>query len=142
MLKDLAEVLRQVFGPEYVYRIGGDEFVAFCLNQDKPEVFRRMNGKERQLRVLNKKLEQILLEKQDADTFLSVWAPGFNGVYFVNLSGDAIRHLFIPSYFQELLEETKDKFSEALRLNANRIEKLNIGCSLKTSATTGIWRLF
>lgn len=142
MLKDLAEVLRQVFGPEYVYRIGGDEFVAFCLNQDKPEVFRRMNGKERQLRVLNKELEQILLEKQDADTFLSVWAPGFNGVYFVNLSGDAIRHLFIPSYFQELLEETKDKFSEALRLNANRIEKLNIGCSLKTSATTGIWRLF
>ena len=169
MLKDLAEILWQVFGPEYVYRIGGDEFVAFCMNQDKQEVYRKVelvkknlkkqeyivsvgiewrddtidmeaminraeqmmqenkkefykaNGRERQLRILNQELEQILLEKQDADTFLSVLAPGFNGVYFVNLSSDTIRHLFIPSYFQELLEETNDKFSEALHLYAGRI---------------------
>lgn len=90
------------------------------MQRDKQRYYQE-NGQERQLRTLNQELEQMLLAKQDADTFLSVLAPEFKGVYFVNLGRDTIRHLYVPSYFEEILEETDDKFSQALRLYAKRI---------------------
>lgn len=169
MLKAVADELFHVFPQNEVYRIGGDEFVVFCMDQNKQEIFNKMkivkknlkdqgyeisvgiewqdegidiktivgtaeknmqsekqryykeNGKERQMRTLNQEVEQMVLEKQDADTFLSVLAPDFKGVYFVNLDNDTIRHLFIPSYFEEMLKETNDQFSKALFLYANRI---------------------
>lgn len=65
----------------------------------------------------------MVLEKQDADTFLSVLAPEFMGVYFVDLGSDTIRHLFIPRYFEEMLRESEDIFSKALLLYADRIVK-------------------
>lgn len=79
------------------------------------------NGKERQIRRLDEELEQMVLEKQDADTFLSVLAPEFKGVYFVNLGNDTIRHLYIPPYFEEMLKEEGDIFSKALLLYARRV---------------------
>lgn len=81
------------------------------------------NGKERQMRTLDQKLEQILLEKQDADAFLAVIAPEFKGVYFVDLGNDTIRHLYIPPYFEEILKESDDMFSKALLIYAYRIAK-------------------
>lgn len=169
MLKTVVEVLQHVFAPEDVYRIGGDEFVLFCREQneqmvyDKSELARgnlkeqgyeisvgikwrdkninikamvnlaeesmkldkqkyyQANGKERQLRALNEELEKMMLEKQDADEFLSILAPQFNGVYFVDLENDTIRHLFIPSYFELILMEADDVFSKALTIYAERI---------------------
>lgn len=169
MLRTVVEVLRRVFSPENVYRIGGDEFVVFCRDQKEQEVYHKSelarkdlkeqgyeisigiewrdssidiktmvnmteesmnldkqryyqsNGKERQIRALDQKLEKMVLEKQDADAFLDVLAPTFKGVYFVDLEHDTVRHLFIPPYFAEMLEEAGDVFSKALKLYAEQI---------------------
>ncbi|RHR25853.1 diguanylate cyclase [Clostridium sp. AF19-22AC] len=169
MLRTVVEVLRRVFSPENVYRIGGDEFVVFCRDQKEQEVYHKSelarkdlkeqgyeisigiewrdnsmdiktmvnmaeesmnldkqryyqsNGKERQIRALDQKLEKMVLEKQDADAFLAVLSPIFKGVYFVDLGNDTVRHIFIPPYFAEMLEEAGDVFSKALTLYAEQI---------------------
>ncbi len=168
MLKTVVEVFRRTFAPEDVYRIGGDEFVVFCKNQDEQVIYGKTelarkdlsrqgyevsigiewrnsdintktmvnmaeesmkldkqryyqeNGRERQIRDLDAKVEKMVLEKQDADTFLSILAPEFMGVYFVNLGNDSTRHLFIPTYFEQMLNEAGDVFSKALSLYAER----------------------
>lgn len=79
------------------------------------------NGKERQIRALDEKLEKMVLEKQDADAFLAILAPTFKGVYFVDLGKDTIRHLFIPSYFEKMLVDAGDVFSKALLLYSEQI---------------------
>lgn len=90
-----------------------------AMQRDKQRYYLE-NGKERQMRSLDRELEQMVLEKQDAETFLSVLAPEFKGVYFVDLGADTIRHLFIPDYFEKMLEEADDVFSRALLLYAQR----------------------
>lgn len=89
------------------------------MQQDKQRYYLE-NGRERQLRVLDRELEQLMTEKQDADAFLSVLAPEFNGVYFVDLCSDTVRHLFIPPYFKTILEEAGGVFSKAVHLYAKR----------------------
>ena len=91
-----------------------------AMQNDKKQYY-QAHGKERQTRELDMQLEQLLMEKQDADTFLSVLAPEFKGVYFVNLGSDTIRHLYIPPYFEDMLKESGYKFSKALSLYACRI---------------------
>lgn len=92
------------------------------MQVDKQHYYER-NNKDRRMRGINKQLEKMILDKQDADTFLSVIAPEFSGVYFVNLSEDSIRHLFIPDYFEECLKEANDRFSVALIIYAKKIVK-------------------
>lgn len=91
--------------------------------QEEKRQFYENNGIERRTRKLDKKLEKMILEKQDADTFLALLAPEFKGVYFVNLSQDTVRHIFIPPYFEECLRETDDQFSKALLLYARNYVK-------------------
>lgn len=91
-----------------------------AMQQDKKQYYQR-HGKERQMRTLDQALEQILVKKQDADTFLSVLAPDYKGVYFVNLDSDSIRHLYIPDYFEEILSETNYRFSQAIALYSQRL---------------------
>lgn len=79
------------------------------------------HGKERQIRMLDRELEKMMLQKQDADTFLSILSPEFKGVYFVDMGSDTTRHLYIPPYFEEMLTEAGDVFSKALTLYAKRI---------------------
>lgn len=93
-----------------------------AMQADKRQFYKE-NGNERRRRSLNKNLEKMIREKQDTDTFLSVLASDFNGVYFVNLGRDTVRHLFIPSYFEECLEAVDHKFSQALLLYAERYVK-------------------
>lgn len=81
------------------------------------------NGQSRMTRALDKKLEKTLIEKEDADTFLSVLAPDFKGVYFVDLNSKTLRHLFIPPYFAKILQETNNDFRDAMLLYAERIAK-------------------
>lgn len=127
----LNEVRNTLYGQNYEISVG----VAYQSDEDdlmsvinKAEVnmqsdkqrYYNNNGHERRMRGLNEKLEKMISDKQDADTFLSVLAPDFCGVYFVNLSTDDIRHLYIPDYFEECLKEENDKFSKALILYAKR----------------------
>lgn len=49
MLKTIAEILKSEFGPEEVYRIGGDEFVVFCLGMNQEQVCRRIRNLEKQV---------------------------------------------------------------------------------------------
>lgn len=93
-----------------------------AMQQDKQQFYLN-SGNERRMRKLNKQLEQTLLEKQDADTFLNVLATDFKGVYFVNMKTDTTRHLYIPPYFEELLQETNNQFSKALTLYAQKFVK-------------------
>lgn len=67
-------------------------------------------------REMNQKLEQILLEKKDADTFLSIISSYFMGVYVVNLCTYGTRAIYKPRYFQEILEKNDYKFNNAMEL--------------------------
>ncbi|MCQ4637620.1 sensor domain-containing diguanylate cyclase [Anaerovorax odorimutans] len=80
-------------------------------------------GRDRRSREMNVQLEQMITEKQDADVFLSIIAPEFKGVYFVNLSTDTVRHIFIPDYFEAMMKKSGGKFSEAIRLYARELVK-------------------
>lgn len=89
--------------------------------QENKRRFFQSGENDRRLRAMDKKLEQMIVEKQDADEFLKVLAAEFKGVYFVDLGRDTIRHLYIPPYFEEFLRETDDKFSRALLAYAHEI---------------------
>ncbi|WP_373214267.1 GGDEF domain-containing protein [Ruminococcus sp. 5_1_39BFAA] len=88
-----------------------------AMQKDK-ELYYKKNGRERQRRILNRELEQMISEKRDIDVFLDVLAPRFKGVYFVDLMKDHVRHIFIPDYFERMLMESEDKFSKAIMLYA------------------------
>ena len=47
MLQSVAEARKECFGEENTYRIGGDEFAAFCLGEDEEQVGRRIQALER-----------------------------------------------------------------------------------------------
>ncbi|MGM9568741.1 MAG: GGDEF domain-containing protein, partial [Phascolarctobacterium sp.] len=61
-------------------------------------------GNVAKARLMNQKLEQILLEKKDAETFLRTISSRFMGVYIVDTAADIARVIFKPSYFSELLD--------------------------------------
>lgn len=84
------------------------------MYEDK-HLFYQQHGNEKKSRDMNRKLEQILQEKQDADTFLSIISPYFMGVYVVDLVTDQTRIIYQPSYFSAMLEQTEYRFMEALR---------------------------
>lgn len=85
------------------------------MQQDKRDFYEK-EGNVRKLREMNQQLEQMLIQKKDAETLLSVISSNYKGVYFVDLNKDTSRHLYIPEYFEIMLKETKGKFSEALLL--------------------------
>lgn len=92
------------------------------MRLDKQQYYKN-NGSERQNRVLDEKTARLIAEKQDMDTFLAVLAPQFKGIYFVDLSKDTIRYLFIPSYFKDILREEDGKFSKGLLHYSSRLVK-------------------
>lgn len=49
MLKAIADRMREYFDSEYIYRIGGDEFVAFAVDVEEAEVLRRCRDISREL---------------------------------------------------------------------------------------------
>lgn len=90
------------------------------MQQYKKDYYASQGG-IRQQRELNRRMENILSEKKDADRFLSVFAPVFKGVYFVNLETDTSRQLFIPDYFSRMLEESGGRFSKAILMYARQL---------------------
>lgn len=93
-----------------------------AMRDDKRRYY---DGPERahQVRLLDEKTARMVSEKRDMEAFLSILEPQFKGVYFVDLNRDSIRHLFIPSYFVELLQEEDGRFSKGLRLYARQMVK-------------------
>ena len=43
MLYEIAEALKQCFGPEHTYRVGGDEFIAFRIDADPQKLFSELD---------------------------------------------------------------------------------------------------
>ena len=85
-----------------------------AMRHDKT-AFYRNHGGLRQMRSLNHKLEKLLLEKQDASHFLNVIAPQYKGVYMVNTEKDTCRYIYVPPYFQTMLDRNQGCFSSSLR---------------------------
>lgn len=75
----------------------------------------------RRMRVLDEQLEEMIVKKQDAEAFLTFLAPKFKGVYFVNLTEDTVRSIYIPPYFEDCLADAGHQFSKALLLYAQRV---------------------
>ena len=93
-----------------------------AMRNDKADYY-KSHGDRRRKRQMNEELEQMLIEKHDSERFLNIIANQFSGVYFVDLACDTIRHIYIPDFFSELLEETDDCFSAAMRLYVERFVK-------------------
>ena len=62
MLKTVAAKVRDIFGEEYSYRVGGDEFVAFAMDKSAEE-----------MRALIHKLVQEVDEAGNSETFVFVF---------------------------------------------------------------------
>lgn len=85
-----------------------------AMRYDKMEFYRK-NGGLRQMRSLNHKLEKLIIEKQDANHFLDVIAPRYKGVYIVNKEKDTCRYIYVPPYFQIMLDKNQGKFSGSMK---------------------------
>lgn len=75
------------------------------------------------LRSMNVKLEKILRDKQDAETFLHAIIPSYLGAHIVDLEDDSQRPLYKPDYFAELYKKADNSFHKTLLLYAD--EKLD-----------------
>lgn len=103
----------------------------------------QQKGDARKIREMNRHLEKMLLEKKDAETFLSTIAASFKGVYFVNLNQDSVRHIYIPDYFNEILHECGEKYSDAIRVYGMRyVEQEYVEDFLKFSGYEGLEQAF
>lgn len=169
MLRCIGTSLQAEFGTESTYRIGGDEFVAFCRNIGEDEILEKLSGfhdeiqkhnyhvsigfayqdtshninhliteAERKMyenkrhyyekkgdvtkaREMNQKLEQILLEKRDYDSFLSIISSYFLGVYVVDFCTGLTRAIYKPSYFSDMLLQTDYYFLPAIEAYCNTL---------------------
>ena len=93
-----------------------------AMRNDKAAYYTR-NGDRRKKRQMNEELEQMLVEKRDSERFLKIIANQFSGVYFVDLMRDTPRHIYNRDLFSELLKETDNCFSAAMRLYVERFVK-------------------
>lgn len=162
MLRCIGSNLKEIFGADSSYRIGGDEFVCFCNNYSEKTVLEKITFFQKQLaqhnyhvsvgtayqntsvnishiiseaehkmyenkrryysekgdlskaREMNHKLEQLLLEKKDYDSFLSIISSYFLGVYVVDLCTNLTRTIYKPSYFDAMLKQNDYRFRESL----------------------------
>lgn len=91
-----------------------------AMRQEK-ELYYKKDGKKRQLRGLNIKLENILKEKHDTERFLQKFVPKYTGVYIVDLQKDTMRCVIAPEYFREMMEVSHDSFRMAMQNYCNRM---------------------
>lgn len=90
------------------------------MRREKKEYYVR-GGSKRQLRGLNKKLEDILVRNQDMESLLR----HLNGRYLiacmVNLRTDSQRAIMVPDYFQKMLDAHDGSFKSALHDYCERL---------------------
>lgn len=91
-----------------------------AMRRDK-EAYYRETGNLDQMRVLNEKLERILVEKRDMDMFLRAIAPRYIGVYAVDNDTGRMRSIVIPDHFRRIVKEAKGLFIPALAQYAEEV---------------------
>ena len=91
-----------------------------AMRRDK-EAYYRETGNLGQMRVLNEKLERILVEKRDMDVFLRAIAPRYIGVYAVDNDTGRMRSIVIPDRFRRIVKEAKELFIPALAQYAEEV---------------------
>lgn len=103
-----------------------------AMRTDK-ELYYQNNGGQRRNRSLNQELEKMLTEKRDREYFLKILEEKFKGVYVVDLSRDTFRNIYIPPYFEEIMESADFCYSAAMKIYLERFvngEDREIFCSL------------
>lgn len=98
----------------------GVDWAENAMRRDK-EAYYRETGNLDQMRVLNEKLERILVEKRDMDMFLRAIAPRYIGVYAVDNDTGRMRSIVIPDRFRRIVKEAKGLFIPALAQYAEEV---------------------
>lgn len=169
MLCEFADAARAFFGDDWLYRIGGDEFVIISSAHTEAQTRKQLNymrerlhtqgceisvgvassestsdlpkiieqaenemrrekkeyyvrgGSKRQLRGLNKKLEDILVRNQDMESLLRHLNGRYSIACMVNLRTDSQRAIMVPDYFQKMLDAHDGSFKSALHDYCERL---------------------
>lgn len=88
--------------------------------REKKEYYVR-GGSKRQLRGLNKKLEDILVRNQDMESLLRHLNGRYSIACMVNLRTDSQRAIMVPDYFQKMLDAHDGSFKSALHDYCERL---------------------
>lgn len=90
------------------------------MRREKKEYYVR-GGSKRQLRGLNKKLEDILVRNQDMESLLRHLNGRYSIACTVNLRTDSQRAIMVPDYFQKMLDAHDGSFKSALHDYCERL---------------------
>ena len=90
------------------------------MRREKKEYYAR-GGSKRQLRGLNKKLEDILVRNQDMESLLRHLNGRYSIACMVNLRTDSQRAIMVPDYFQKMLDAHDGSFKSALHDYCERL---------------------
>lgn len=90
------------------------------MRREKKEYYVR-GGSKRQLRGLNKKLEDILVRNQDMESLLRHLNGRYSIACMVNLRTDSQRAIMVPDYFQKMLDARDGSFKSALHDYCERL---------------------
>lgn len=90
------------------------------MRREKKEYYVR-GGSKRQLRGLNKKLEDILVRNQDMESLLRHLNGRYSIACMVNLRTDSQRAIMVPGYFQKMLDAHDGSFKSALHDYCERL---------------------
>lgn len=90
------------------------------MRREKKEYYVR-GGSKRQLRGLNKKLEDILVRNQDMKSLLRHLNGRYSIACMVNLRTDSQRAIMVPDYFQKMLDAHDGSFKSALHDYCERL---------------------
>lgn len=83
------------------------------MRKDKKRYYASGSGK-RQLRTLNKQLEDILVRNKDMESMLQHLNTRYSIAYVVNLRADTQRPVVVPGYVQKMLDKHGGSFHEML----------------------------
>lgn len=162
MLKSISDAALKQFNRNFVYRIGGDEFVILAPNSSlkdvrtkigamrsdlraqcyeisvgmarashpselstslaeaekamraEKEFFYSSGGGNLQKRDLNEKLEEMIIEKEDAERFLKIFLPESTDIFVYNLATDELRTIAIAPDVTERLDAADGSFRTML----------------------------
>lgn len=90
------------------------------MRREKKEYYVR-GGSKRQLRGLNKKLEDILVRNQDMESLLRHLNGRYSIACMVNLRTNSQRAIMVPDYFQKMLDAHDGSFKSALHDYCERL---------------------
>ena len=73
-----------------------------------------MSSQDGEWLMKDKAIEKLILEKKDAEQFLSLIAPKYMGVYVLDAETDYFRDVIGPTYFRQMVKEQNGCFSAAM----------------------------